>query len=682
MLYPLTACLLVAFFIFLVCILLPGANSSSKEPNALNKPFGAVCVSPRCIKDAVYLNSLLSWDHVNPCRDFYAFVCRQWTGSYTASEPGYFVSSDDNYVAYLEGRLHELLQNAPQGTNDSAVQSASKLYRKCVDDKSIENYKWDPLLELMSQAFLDGFPFTPPIRHSLDVWKTAARLLRMTGTSTLFSVEVSSHPSDPNRDVVFMGPPRLVMTFDDADINSISRLYTEAAFAAVRALKKEYVPPVFIAKIAEFASELEKLVGSAPSSNAPKWIKVHDLLMISVLEVFNGSTIVDFDNESHAMVSPTITKVVELAKNTDLHTVMNYFGVRLMIEVSPFIPDSGLTDFYGAFIYGRRRAGVPRWQLCVRAVEKATFPITYAAILADLNAHITASRLTTMANTVFWEFRRSIESSPHFTPESKLAIRSVLAATSIRALGPEWVKDKASMDAYVQKLARINSAGNALDTYVRFYEHAFQTSLRLRPRQRWSRSAFSPNCWYEPNPDTIYVPILAFNISDTLGGGNEELQLSRLAPRLYRCAFAFLLSKKELRMPGKVPSWFTGETERTLRSLEACIDRGQEPRDAGFRRTREVLAVNFAFDLFMKAVRGLRDPFSLQLAGNRTLNDKQLFFLSLVLQACEQSGEYENRASTTGHDWNMALSNTKYFGDAYACQPGSPMNTKEKCVLT
>ncbi|KAH9377098.1 hypothetical protein HPB48_019203 [Haemaphysalis longicornis] len=640
MLYPLTACLLVAFFIFLVCILLPGANSSSKEPNALNKPFGAVCLSPRCIKDAVYLNSLLSWDHVNPCRDFYAFVCRQWTGSYTASEPGYFVSSDDNYVAYLEGRLHELLQNAPQGTNDSAVQSASELYRKCVDEKSIESYKWDPLLELMSQAFLDGFPFTPPIRHSLDVWKTAARLLRITGTSTLFSVEVSSHPSDPNRDVVFMGPPRLVMTFDNADINSISRLYTEAAFAAVRALKKEYVPPVFIAKIAEFASELEKLVGSAPSSNAPKWIKVHDLLMISVLEVFNGSTIVDFDNESHAMTST--------ARSSTVDVELGYHAGNCACEL---------------------------WKklLSLSHTPLSSPTLTPALLLPDLLLWLTQFS---------GNFGESIESSPHFTPESKLAIRSVLAATSIRALGPEWVKDKASMDAYVQKLARINSAGNALDTYVRFYEHAFQTSLRLRPPQRWSRSAFSPNCWYEPNPDTIYVPILAFNISDTLGGGNEELQLSRLAPRLYRCAFAFLLSKKELRMPGKVPSWFTGETERTLRSLEACIDRGQEPRDAGFRRTREVLAVNFAFDLFMKAVRGLRDPFSLQLAGNRTLNDKQLFFLSLVLQACEQSGEYENRASTTGHDWNMALSNTKYFGDAYACPPGSPMNTKEKCVLT
>ncbi|KAL3217038.1 hypothetical protein MRX96_051085 [Rhipicephalus microplus] len=47
----------------------------------------STCTSPTCAQNAIYLSHLLSWDDMNPCDDFYTFVCRRWNSqASTATE--------------------------------------------------------------------------------------------------------------------------------------------------------------------------------------------------------------------------------------------------------------------------------------------------------------------------------------------------------------------------------------------------------------------------------------------------------------------------------------------------------------------------------------------------------------------------------------------------------------------
>ncbi|KAL3215253.1 hypothetical protein MRX96_006531 [Rhipicephalus microplus] len=202
----------------------------------------STCTSPTCAQNAIYLSHLLSWDDMNPCDDFYTFVCRRWNSQASTATEEESLTFDDDYAATIEERMYAFLQNTsrPERLN---VQALSTLLDKCVDTKRIEDDGWNPFLEVLFNISLEGFPLTPPVRQSMSVWKMAGKLLRRSGTAALLNVHVSTRPSAHNQDVVTVGLPEVISTAEGVDINELIRFYTNAAFAAVNALRKDFVPP-------------------------------------------------------------------------------------------------------------------------------------------------------------------------------------------------------------------------------------------------------------------------------------------------------------------------------------------------------------------------------------------------------------------------------------------------------
>ncbi|XP_075534828.1 endothelin-converting enzyme 2-like [Dermacentor variabilis] len=680
-------CLLAVFllvgFVVVIAFIIITWRSFTKHEKPYKEQLSSICKSPSCSRDAAYLSSLLSWDQVNPCHDFYAFVCRRWTSSYTTPSPRSSVSADDDLASFLENKLYVHLQDNFSEA-DSNLRPIIDLHQKCMDVKRIEDDEWNPLLELMSLVFLEGFPLTPPVRKSLSVWRTAAKLLRKTGTASLLGIGICASSSTVRTDLVSIGLPDTLTNNDYIDISEAIRLYTSATFAAMNALKKQYIPPSFTLSIIKFASDMEKLADVAPMENASKVNSLQSLpqLIIFLEEIFNDVRSNLYNGEdTEVMIQPAVAVngILQLADNTDLATVMNYLGVRLMIQVSPFIPHSGLAEFYSVLLYGKRRGNLPRWQLCLRATEKALFPLTNLAILTDLSARTPLSQLYDLTSDIVAEFQNGIDTSPYFTEESRAIIRSILNTTRLMVVRPDWLNDSVAIDAYVQTLpVKLASARNSLDAYVIYHERTFLASLARSSTQRWSRSAFSAHCWYEPDLDAIYVPLLVFNVSRALEEGTDAIQLSRAGPRLMRCAFDALIFKTRAST-GIHQRWLKGETETKLREVEACLDSREASQTTRFRRTRDVLAANFSFALFLKAARMSRHPIALTLQQNRIATQEQLFFIYLMLQSCEQSGRAENRAPNAGYDWNIALQNIKDLPRMFPCNAESPVNV-QKCL--
>ncbi|KAH9369551.1 hypothetical protein HPB48_019661 [Haemaphysalis longicornis] len=679
-LYPLAVFLLACLVVFVIIMLIPIKST----PRSLTEPPSSkACSSADCLKNAQYLSRLLSWDDFNPCRDFYAFVCGQWISSNTTASDGTPMSSDDDIVAYLESRVHRLLQSGSSSPQD--IIPASALHKKCMNTKRIEDEGWDPLLELMPAVLLEGFPFTPPVRSGLNIWKAAASLLRKTGTSALISVGISSDSESPSESIMSLKPPDSLSSDGGINVDAARTLYMKAGSTAITSLRKEYVPSAYIVSIAEFASDLERLVDPALEEHWAKRINFASSSPMSVFfnQLFSESQrpiIVGRSLPVMVQSYQTVRRIVRLAKHAQAHTVMNYLGVRLMIQLSPFLPTSGLADIYSALLYGKPTGLLPRWRQCVRATEKAIFPLVYASLFADLNADVSTSRLSGQAREVVADFRNSIDAYPYFTPESRLNMRTILKWTHLRVLGPEWASNRDSINAYVQALPTIGNE-TGIETYVRFHQYTFDTSLAREPAQRWSRSALSTKCWFEPYPDTMYVPMAVFNISHAIQGGADYFQLPRLAPKMFGCLFAALLSKASVEPPDGQQPWYSGRTRARLQEVEACVESRKPSAEAvGFRRTRDTLAAYFAYTLFLKKIGTSPHSIALRLTSGRSLTAEQLFFVYLMLQRCEGHGLRESSAQTGGHDSNIALRNVKYFANAFQCEPGSGMNPAKKCV--
>ncbi|XP_075725034.1 endothelin-converting enzyme 2-like [Rhipicephalus microplus] len=643
----------------------------------------AVCVSPSCLQDASYLNTLLSWDRVDPCVDFYAFVCDRWTSQYTTSKHTSFPETfDDDYAALLENRIYSMIIN--KSLESHSLRPIRQLYEKCLSIARTDEEGWDPILELMFDMSLEGFPLTPPIRSSKSVWEMAAKFLRKTGSSAIFGVGVAAHSlKGMSRDFLSVELPEILMRSDDIDINDATQLYTEAMFCALKALKKEYLPPVHALSVVKFASNLEKLVHRVGLTGAGRpVVEVLDAsseLLIFFTELLQGAENVPFSVTGSEVVlqyPSAVRDTISLVHETEVHTVMNYLGIRLIAEMSPFLPRTEMVDFQSTLLYGKRKVDVPRPQLCVRMIEKAMSPLIVVSVISELTVDGSPTFFPGITGELFKGIMQQINASSYFDTYSNDAIRRLMSRIELRVLRPNWLTEPVLLEQYVNGFS---SAANqsGFQYYIESHEHTFMSSLGRSSLQRWMRPVFTTNCWVELAPPAIYVPLLAFDITHSYGVGVDEHQLSRLSRHLAECVLHFIFDYTSA-MTNDHQRWLSEQSEKRLLGAEICMN-----ASAGqplFRRVSDVLAVHYAYTLFCERSKG-KEAQVVRLSVNRVLSWRQLFFVKLMLEACETSAHLGRTRSKVGEKWTMALRNSDDFAAAYDCRLGSPMNARKKCVL-
>lgn len=661
--YPVALCVLVAFMLIFLIVLWP-APVDGKQKQLY------ICSSASCIRNARYMDDLLSWE-VSPCEDFYSFVCRRWSSQFAALSTGDYVSVDDDYAAYLESRLRAVIEDKPGPMND--------LHAKCMNFKHTNDEGWEAFLQLLFQVSLEGFPLTPPIRKTISVWKIAAQLLRMTGTSALLGVSVASHPSKEGADLVSVVPPDMITSgAGHVDINDAEHLYSAAVFASMKALKKEFLPPHYSQSVVKFATDIEQLSELRPAVGSYRIEVVSEQPPLSefLTEVFAGTTRDVFSGTRSEVLIETphiVDKILNLASGTEVHTVLNYLCVRLMIQTSAFIPESQLTGFYTTLAYGKRRGSLPRWELCALVTDKALFPLVSASLMAQLKTP--ESSYTSLTGDSVAAFLRAADASAYLDASSKDAIRSIVAKLQLRVLGPRWVSEAGLVETYAEQLPNVKSQ-NGLETYMAVHEYTFLDSLTRGSAQRWRRSTFAPDCWYEPRPNTLYVPFLAFNLSQAFV--DVPLQLAREGPRVGKCLFDMLMLQLVTGdgTGGESPGWLTAETRAKLKDVETCLEGNQVPDASGFNRFRDVLALRAAYHHFLESRNKTSE---LRLANQRVLTDDQLFFIFVVLQACEKT-DTGRPPTGSGRDWLVALRSNDDFSSSYNCSRGDAMNPRRKCA--
>ncbi|KAH7962835.1 hypothetical protein HPB52_018140 [Rhipicephalus sanguineus] len=680
LLYPLSVCLLMGFILVGTFLLLPIDPSHRLEIKGLTSTD---CASSSCLRDASYLNTLLSWDRVDPCVDFYAFVCDRWTSQYTASKPTSFPETfDDDYAALLENKIHSMINN--ESLESHSLRPIRQLYEKCVSVARTDEEGWDPILELMFDVSLEGFPLTPPVRSSKSVWEMAAKVLRRTGSSAIFGVGVAAYPlKDVGRDFLSVELPEMLTGSDDVDINEATRLYTEAVFCALRVLKKEYLPPIHALSVVKFACDLEKLVrrivlagGGRPVVEV---LNASSELLSFFTELLRGVENVPFSGTGSVVVlqfPSAVRDTVNLVRETEVHTVMNYLGIRLIAETSPFLPRTEMVDFESTLLYGRRKADVPRPQLCVRMIEKALSPLILVSVLSELPIGASPALFSNITRELFKGILHQISTSSYFDTDSQDAIQTLMSTVELRVLRPNWINDPTLLERYIDGFSS-SANRSGLQYYVESHEHTFMASVGRSSLQRWMRPVFTTNCWIELAPPAIYVPLLAFNIIPTYGVGVDEQQLSRLGRRLAECVL-HLIFDYTFAMTNDRQRWLSEHSEKRLLGAEICINAsaGEPP----FRKVRDIMTVHYAYALFRERSKR-KEAQILRLGGDRVLSWRQLFFVKLMLEACETSAHLGRTRSKAGQKWTTALRNGDDFADAYDCRLGSPMNAHKKCAL-
>ncbi|XP_037561530.1 uncharacterized protein LOC119440717 [Dermacentor silvarum] len=594
-------------------------------------PFKAsrTCFSDACLRDAAFLDQLLSWNVVWPCDNFYMFVCRQWRNQFAATPLAGSVSADDDYVANAEEKMYAILEDRRQGS--SLLQPLRDLMDKCMDVKRIQLDGWDPLLAFMSEASMVTFPMTPPTRPSLSAWKTAGQVLRRTGTSALLNVGIAANPRVLNEDIVLIAPPDMLTSNRVIDVNEAVRLYTDAVFSAVKALRKEFIPAAYTLGIVKFAGNLEKLCKLKPRERQSYQIaraNTSSHLFTFVTEALRSSEPRAPRAGSDVLIqSPHLVyKIVKLVEDTELHTVFNYISLRLMIQTSPFIPQNDLTDFYGPLVLGKFQHSLPRWKLCLRVVEKTLFPLAYVSFLTNLSAHASPLKFHDAVSSAARELLHGVKTSPLFNALSRTAIQKMFVNTRFKVLAPPWIHDDALLRSYYQSLPTIKPTDTAFGSYVATFEHVFAHTASRDYSQQWSHSAFSTDCYYDGSVRTIFVPLLVFNITAGVDAAGDYAQVPRAAYRVVKCVLDMMFA--DANSTSGDESWLDLETRHRFEDAERCF--GGSPHEVPLRarwfpKLTDALAMKSAFNTFRKATASSGKAWGLRLPNGKYLTNDQLF---------------------------------------------------------
>ncbi|KAH6938529.1 hypothetical protein HPB50_010275 [Hyalomma asiaticum] len=677
--YLVALVLLACFAAFLIVVLY--VLTSTRGGNKPGSQESSACVSDSCVKDAQYLGQLLSWKDYPPCDNFYMFVCHGWKSQYLESPPSFVVSQDDDHVSSLEYGLYAMLEDKSQ--DSKSLEWLRNLMDKCMDEKQIEGDGWDSLLQLMSDASVGPFPITPPVRSSLCAWKAAGRLLRKTGTSALLGIAVVAAPLNSPKNILAVGPPE-APRHGAMSTDSVVNLYTNAIYSAVKALKKRFVPAGYLLDIAKFVADYEKAISHSVVGEGYRMSTTNSSSPIAkfLSGIFYDRWPEYMDNMSSNVLitSPNIVRrIIQLVEKTRRHTAINFLALRLMIQVSPFIPHADLTPLYGTLITGRPTMPSLRWKICLRAVEGALAPLMYASYFTYRNLHASASQFADFVGEAAQEFLYGVDGSSHFSVFSKAAFRDVLTNTRFRVLGPSWITDGAATEDYIQALPTIRPAHTALQSYTGVYEATFLHSLSRSFSQQWARSMFATDCWYRLNPRTLYVPLLAFNVTLWSHPSTKSLQASRAGFRVQKCILEMLLENAASANNQQL-WWLDEATKRKLESTEACLE-----RTVGRGNVREPLAVlkrslsaRLANEHFQRGVKASGRPLKLYLPNGEVLTETQLFFVLLVLQSCERAPAAD-ALPRLELEWNAALANNPKMAAAFGCARGSQMNPLRQC---
>ncbi|CAF1258051.1 unnamed protein product [Adineta steineri] len=138
---------------FLLIAFLAAMLTVYNQINANNK----ICATPYCAKAAKYLIESID-ETVDPCGDFYQFVCGTWIKN--SRTP-----NDSTILALLQTKLDDsiidiLTSSSTNDTNElKAIINASNFYHSCINEQHIEDEDINRILSLINNEF-GGWPIT------------------------------------------------------------------------------------------------------------------------------------------------------------------------------------------------------------------------------------------------------------------------------------------------------------------------------------------------------------------------------------------------------------------------------------------------------------------------------------------------------------------------------------------
>ncbi|KAH7983901.1 hypothetical protein HPB52_015133 [Rhipicephalus sanguineus] len=585
----------------------------------------------------------------------YEFVC-----SNSPTKP-----ADELLLSDMETSLLRKLRGASPAETP-ATKLMHDLWKECLDQDTRNRLGWGPLKHMFKAASLPDWPYQQyTTQGEPAVWQAAARALRYFGLATLVLLEPSEHPLLGRSPLLALDKPVLLLRPG----NDSSWYYDAVSLALSSVARKNVAKHSIALDLTNFARQLASVVRSpGASGDMVRDVKLERLRSVPryralLVGFLQNESLVNDDTELLLRAPEYAIRLGYLLDDTAPHVVLNYIGFRLLVHVSPFVPES----LRKLVPLRARQLGLgdhgPGQLVCLRAVEHAMPTVFYRAAY-ELHRPLMDALLAADLGGALKQALASRLALLHWLDgDTRERALQRLHQLEPRLLFPTSVTDTAKAEQDVRQTPHV-IVGEGLRSYARITKHLMHR--RLQSADPWlGHPPSDDQCWLGPGHRILYLPLTALNASAPAQEPFVLLQLARLGERAARCLVRLVLDGAGSRAEDP-RAWWTPAARQGLAELRKCYalqSRGDRPTAA--EESAALVVAHAAFEAHMPSL-----DFRLENAVSMSLD--QLFFIHYTLGYCTADSDVARRV-------NLALLNFGGFQRAFTCDAGTPMNPRKSC---
>lgn len=660
------------FKYFLRSFNLSGSFNDSKEES-----FG-LCRTPECRAEGLFVSHSLNWS-VNPCNDFYGFVCSDWNNRLAPA------STDAKIIADIQDAILNYITQGSISEDDPEF-AAKKLWGACMNTSALRALGLEPMRTALKMTGLDDWPFDSDGNKTLtDVWNTSAKVLSSFGVPSFLTVHLTK----------VSGTSDAVVVLDRAETFGSLKEFEKNTTVAQRASKvlklmrivNTKAPQGLADEVMEFVHYVLRLTASSTSKYGEEEVRsLGDLSLFHpfVVVVISGSLMnISGDPVVLLQSSDYITDLVEAVRITPPHVSLNFLGYTLMNHMSAFIPPEYNIDDKS----DRRR-------MCLSTVEQAMPRLIHYIAYIKFKSTLENVAVRNIIDDLKHELMTSIAKATWLDVNTKSQALKRLTETQVHAFFPHWMSNSQVARDVFGNLPTINE-GQALLSYQIMREHMFLSSLN-DPSDRndvWKGSVFDTHCSLDREFKKLYFPVSLINATGRTTQFFLLFQIPRIGVRLIRCLLHVLLDGN-LNMDTH-STWWSSTSKQAYQVKENCFSAqysltGDIKDDVGEDMLRKVqlteyITANAAiqpvlklYKLYIMSRSRHRNDYRFQHAEG--ISTDQLFYFYYAMSMCKAGshGSAQRRASGIV---NGPLTNDPNFQKLYGCSRGTLMNPDEKCTF-
>ncbi|XP_065222396.1 neprilysin-1-like isoform X2 [Planococcus citri] len=675
---------------------------------------------------------------VNPCTNFYEFVCGNWIQHDTIPNHLFRTSTSTELENLILRKIESYLNKENSEDEPKAVHEARKMYKSCVySETRNQDAEHEKISSLLRRLYL---PLVPNFskKFKLFSWMLPAIMnKKLLNHNFFFQFAIQPDPYILNKNRIYITNPsnRFYSKFDkyhDLNVRSKSGFFKfirSIALAMYHKNNKRWTPLIRLtfrhrfSKLFKFARRLEELDSWNEGSYLADYVSIQDLQKITdfifkkrnpnskinwevyLEKMFEGSSVsLNLNRTDRLILIPNkqyISEVLQLLAKTPPHILEFYMWSRTMFVILPY-SKSMLLGKYNEYLYkffGKERP--PRDLYCTDLVQRAFYYATPYFIVNDTDMPRKINEISETFKNVRDAFSDEIMNATWLDEITRKKALKKLESMKINIGYPDWMKNPKNIDKYYNLTM---DEDDLLQNVLSIKARKFQKMLALykiendhEKENPWIGQVLQVNAFYSSFYNSITIPagLLSYPFYDL---GIQAMNYGAIGMIIgHELIHGFDKSGKEFDADGHLNSWWSNQTKieyekranRFISNYDQFVINYVKANKAddiqlylnGLLTLNENIADHGGLRIAYKAYKNftkIHGPEELFTKLNFTA--EQLFFLAFTHSRCEHISEQMRQLRLTDeHGLNVlrvltTLSTSSEFSDAWKCDPGSPMN--------